>query len=247
VAIGAMHVLGGDGRLRQRSAMPVPHPLDRPVWNALTTRQAAVALGDVQAWRFDPDYALFAAARDFDAASIGALVPLVPAGGMIGLVEARPVDVPPGLALAMQPTIDQMLATAFEPEMPDLDFVDLSEGDAADMLELATLTEPGPFFAKTHRLGDFIGVKRGGRLIAMAGERMKLLGFTEVSAVCTHPEGRGQGLGGKLTRIVASRIAARGEVPFLHVYPHNTGAITLYQAMGFSLRRTMVMTVMARQ
>ncbi|MEI9963878.1 MAG: GNAT family N-acetyltransferase [Caulobacteraceae bacterium] len=105
------------------------------------------------------------------------------------------------------------------------------------MLALATLTQPGPFFARTHQLGDFIGVKQEGRLVAMAGERMRPTGFTEVSGVCTHPDWRGRGYAAGLMRLVAARILARGETPFLHVYASNTGAIALYEALGFRLRR----------
>jgi predicted GNAT family acetyltransferase len=93
-------------------------------------------------------------------------------------------------------------------------------------------------------MGRFIGVKQDGRLVAMAGERMQPTGFTEVSGVCTHPDARGRGLGGALTRIVASAILARGESPFLHVYATNTGAIGLYEILGFTLRREMTMTVL---
>ena len=98
----------------------------------------------------------------------------------------------------------------------DIDFLELGDADAAEMLALATLTEPGPFFTRTHRLGDFIGIRHAGRLVAMAGERMKPEGFTEVSGVCTHPDFRGRGYAGALMRVVAARIAARGEMPFLH-------------------------------
>jgi hypothetical protein len=224
------------------------HPLDRPVWHALTTRQAHLAEGDARAWRFAPDYAVFAAAADDSRESHSALIELAPPEGVIALVETVPVAPPPGLTLRTQPTIHQMIATAdFVPGEPDLDFLALDDADAPEMLALATLTEPGPFFARTHQLGDFIGVKRDGRLVAMAGERMKLPGFTEVSAVCTHPDHRGHGFAGKLTRVVASRIVTRGETPFLHVYPHNTGAIALYEAMGFALRREMVLTVLERE
>jgi predicted GNAT family acetyltransferase len=117
------------------------------------------------------------------------------------------------------------------------------------MLALATLTEPGPFFEKTHRLGDFVGVRAGGQLVAMAGERMKPDGFTEVSGVCTHPGHRGRGYAATLMRHVAARILARGETPFLHAYAtthththNNHAAIALYQRLGFALRREILMT-----
>ena len=222
--------------------MTAPHILDRPVWSALTTRQAHLAHGDARAWRLDPEYGLFAAAADDSPPAQAALARLAPSGGAIALVETGAVTPPPGTRLMMQPAIHQMIAPGFPREEPRFDHVALGDADAADMLALATLTEPGPFSARTHRLGDFIGVKRAGRLVAMAGERMKAPGFTEVSAVCTHPDHRGHGFAGQLTRVVAARIAARGETPFLHVYPHNRGAIALYEAMGFRLRRALVLT-----
>ncbi|HZW15484.1 MAG TPA: GNAT family N-acetyltransferase, partial [Brevundimonas sp.] len=126
-------------------------------------------------------------------------------------------------------------AVAFEP---------LGESDAAEMLALATLTVPGPFFEKTHRLGDFVGVKVDGRLIAMAGERMKPEGFTEVSGVCTHPDHRGRGYAGALMRVVTGRILERGEQAFLHAYAVNTAAIALYATLGFRVRAPVTYTVL---
>jgi hypothetical protein len=113
------------------------------------------------------------------------------------------------------------------------------------MRALAALTEPGPFSTRTHELGDFFGIRRDGRLAAMAGERMRPEGFCEVSAVCTHPDHRGRGYGAALTRHVAGRIVARGEVPFLHVMATNTGAIGLYETLGFAFRRALALTVLA--
>jgi predicted GNAT family acetyltransferase len=93
-------------------------------------------------------------------------------------------------------------------------------------------------------MGHFIGVHHGGRLIAMAGQRMRVPGFTEVSAVCTHPDFRGRGLAGKLMRVLIDRIVAEGDAAFLHVYPDNSGAIALYEALGFRLRAEMTFTVL---
>jgi predicted GNAT family acetyltransferase len=134
--------------------------------------------------------------------------------------------------------------TPDESKSPDFEVIALTDADAPEMLALATLTKPGPFYSCTHQMGRFIGVKQDGRLVAMAGERMQPTGFTEVSGVCTHPDARGRGLGGALTRIVAGAILARGETPFLHVYATNTGAIGLYETLGFTLRREMTMTVL---
>jgi predicted GNAT family acetyltransferase len=224
------------------------HPLDRPIWSALATRQAGLSQGDAtRALRFPPDFGVFAAAADRADASLAALAALVPADGQVALVEAQTPAVVPGTSINSSAVIWQMVAPAIAEALdPGFAIVDLTDADAAEMLALATLTRPGPFFARTHQLGDFVGVKQDGRLLAMAGERMKPEGFTEVSCVCTDPEHRGRGYAGALMRVVANRILARGETPFLHSYAHNTGAIALYQTLGFALRSEMTMQVLSR-
>jgi predicted GNAT family acetyltransferase len=217
------------------------HPLDRPVWSALTTRQAPLALGDARALRFDPAYAMFAASADGSGEGLAAL-----AQGPIGLVESDLPPVPAGLRLVSNALCDQMVADAIGAREPSAAIIPLGDADAAEMLALATLTRPGPYFARTHRLGGFVGVRVDGQLVAMAGERLQPEGFTEVSGVCTHPDHRGRGYAAMLMAQVAQRILARGEVPFLHSYAHNRAAIALYERMGFRLRRQIVYAVLER-
>ena len=112
------------------------------------------------------------------------------------------------------------------------------------MLELLEITQPGPFFIDTIELGNYYGVREDGRLIAMAGERMKLEGYTEISAVCTHPSCRRRGLGGALSSIVAKGIQDRGELPFLLVAENNHGAIRLYERLGCKIRMHGFLTVL---
>ncbi|RYY29419.1 MAG: GNAT family N-acetyltransferase [Sphingomonadales bacterium] len=214
------------------------HLLDRPIWHALNTRQSHLAEGEGRALRFQQDHALFAATPDESAESLAAISALVATTGPAIIFQASGLQIPPGTVATKSAMGLQMVAESVaEPE--PIDFLELGDSDATEMLALATLTEPGPFFARTHRLGDFIGVRHGGRLVAMAGERLRLPGYTEVSGVCTHPDFRGKGFAGRLMRIVASRIVARGEQPFLHSYADNHGAIALYETLGFRIRSEM--------
>jgi predicted GNAT family acetyltransferase len=227
-------------------AVQSAHNLDRPVWSALTTRQAHLALGDARAVRMAPAYGLFAAAADESPASLAALSALVPPDGQIALVETGDIPRLAGAVVTAQAQCHQMVATRLAPAESDFAIVPLDEADAPEMLALATLTKPGPFFARTHALGDFVGVKQDGRLVAMAGERMRPVGFTEVSGVCTHPDYRGRGYAAGLIRAVAGKICARGETPFLHAYSSHTETIALYERLGFTLRRLVTITVLGR-
>jgi predicted GNAT family acetyltransferase len=114
------------------------------------------------------------------------------------------------------------------------------------MLDLVAQTEPGPFLPRTIELGDYLGIRRGGALVAMAGERFRLDGWTEISAVCTEPAHRGQGLASRLVGALIAAIQLRSERVFLHVLATNTGAIRLYQELGFRIRQTATLTVVTR-
>ncbi|MDF7776539.1 GNAT family N-acetyltransferase [Sphingomonas sp. AOB5] len=220
------------------------HPLDRPVWNALTTRQSDLAEGDARAVRLAEDYGVFVAARDGTAESLAAMAALIPPGGELWTIEAERFALPPGTVAVKEAPLAQMVAEALTPaEPPRFEIQPLGDDDAQEMFTLARLTEPGPYNARTHRLGDFVGVKVGGQLVAMAGERMRPTGFTEVSGVCTHPDHRGRGYAGALMRVVTQRILDRGETPFLHSYASNAGAIALYESLGFRWRNDIHATV----
>lgn len=222
------------------------HPLDRPAWTALTTRQAYLALGNDRALRFDNDFAMFAAARDDSAESLRALGEILPESGSTILLQVGESTVPPGAVAQMTALGVQMVAQQFEPYEPTNGIERLVERDAPQMRALAELAKPGPFQIRTHELGQFWGIKENGKLLAMAGERMKLPGYSEVSGVCTHPDARGRGYAGLLSRVVATQIKARGETPFLHAVASNTPAITLYRSLGFVLRTHVTMTVLER-
>ncbi|WCT73024.1 GNAT family N-acetyltransferase [Sphingomonas naphthae] len=220
-------------------------PLDRPIWSALTSGWAHLAEGDARALRLDPAYGPFAATPDRSEAALAALPALIPPGGALWLVDDLALAPPPGTIVTRSAGLLQMVAETPAPADPDFQPEPLTEADAPAMRALAHLTVPGPFHDLTHRLSPFVGVKQDGRLIAMAGERMRMDGLSEVSGICTHPDARGRGLARALTAFIANRIAARGETPFLHCYPGNAAAVALYERLGFVARRELVLTILA--
>jgi ribosomal protein S18 acetylase RimI-like enzyme len=157
----------------------------------------------------------------------GAVVALV---GMRGPPPADWIVTPVGEGVQL---VDACVEAA-----PDREAVRLGPGDVPEMLDLAARTRPGPFLPRTGELGVYLGIRRGGALVAMAGERLHPPGWTEISAVCTDERWRGRGFASRLVRVLVAGIRARGEIPFLHAVINNTGAIGLYEALGFRLRRT---------
>lgn len=232
------------------------HPLDRPVWNALNGALKSHGLGDDRAVRIDPEIGVFLAAADDSAeslASLNRLAALYPGSGLVEL-EGGPMQavLPDQTVVSRSPCVQMTCATLSATASGALGgagtleagFEDLGETDAAAMLALATLTQPGPFRARTRDLGGFIGVKHDGRLIAMAGNRLRVDGFTELSGVCVHPDFRGRGLAGALSRMVVARVLERGEQAFLHAYAGHEATIRLYEGLGFTTRARVIYTVL---
>lgn len=217
------------------------HPLDKAVWNALTGRQQRFAVRNDRAVRLLASVGPFAALADLSEASFDALRPLIAEQGPATLNTLNEVTLPSGFSITRKASLLQMVWER-EPEQIAWEHVKLVERDVPDMLALTAATQPGPFGPRTIELGDYIGVRKQGKLAAMAGERMKLDGFTEISAVCVDPAFRGQGHAVGLMRLLIASICARGETPFLHVIGSNEGAIAIYQRMGFVVRRQFHLT-----
>ena len=221
------------------------HILDQPMWHALSTRQAAQAIGGPYAKRFDPAYGPLAAIAEDSPQAWAQLRELATDHGPVVLFGPAPIAPPPGFALLKSAEIVQFVAERLIAPAHQHKLQELTEADAGEMLALATLTEPGPFAARTHQLGPFWGIKQGGRLAAMAGTRMRPPGFTEVSAVCTHPDFRGQGLAAALCHVAAQAVLDAGETPFLQCYADNAAGLALYERLRFTARARMWVTVLA--
>jgi len=211
--------------------------LDNPQWHSLVGAHAHLAEGDDLVRRFPADVSPFAGVRDWaDPGVWDAIVGLV---GSRAAFPAPPVGVelPAGWEPLLRLEGVQLVETDRLAPRPETEAVVLGAADVPDMLALVERTRPGPFLPRTHELGRYVGVRRGGRLVAMAGERLQPAGWTEISAVCTDVEHRGQGLASRLVLDVAFHARERGDRVLLHAAADNHAAVAVYERLGFALRR----------
>ena len=212
--------------------------LDNPAWHSLAL-QREFADCRPHARRYLPDVDPLAALEDgAPPESWDALRPLMQPREAVHMLQPA-FEVPDDWRILHEGTVVQMVGVEPRPALEDVAFEELGHEDAPEMLALASATKPGPFAARTNELGQFVGLRVDGRLVAMAGERFVLPGMTEVSAVCTDPEFRGRGLAAALTAEIARRIFERDHVPFLHVVEQNTTARRVYERIGFADRTTL--------
>ncbi|MEU7052047.1 GNAT family N-acetyltransferase [Streptomyces eurythermus] len=219
-----------------RTAAGDPHVLDNPALASLTGPHARFAERRGRVLRYPVDVSPWLALPDDpDERDWADLAALAGPGAEVPLPGFRG-RLPAGWEVTFRlegvQLVDDGLAAA-----PDAEAVRLGPADVPEMLDLVARTQPGPFLPRTVELGTYLGIRRDGALVAMAGERLHPPGWTEISAVCTDPAFRGQGLATRLVLAVAHGIRERGETPFLHTSARNTNAIRLYESLGFRLRR----------
>jgi len=213
------------------------HPLDNPALAALTGPHAHFAERRGRVLRYPPDVSPWLVLPDSPEADDWAdLAALVGPGGdapLAGYVGQLPDGWEVTFRFEGVQLVDDGITAA-----PDAEAVRLGAADVPEMLDLVERTKPGPFLPRTVELGTYLGIRRNGALIAMAGERLHPPGWTEISTVCTDADFRGEGLATRLILAVAHGIRERGETPFLHTAASNTHAIRLYEALGFRIRRS---------
>jgi len=217
------------------------HPLDNVIWHALSTRQSEFAESRGEARRFMPEVSSLAGFHEPSPKNYEAMAELLGPQGAIRLFLDSPFQNCNGWTLAASAPLLQMVwengcDLQSWKNTPETELVELNAAHLPEMIELTALTQPGPFDKRTHELGTYLGIFRGEKLVAMAGERLKVPGCTELSAVCTHREHTGHGYARVLMTEVMRRIHSRGETPFLHVRGDNLRAIQLYEALGFRRR-----------
>lgn len=217
------------------------HILDNPIWNALTTGNKKLAYGSAQAKYIKRDVGLFAGLRTNNERELIDLHALVPEKSQFILFTPEEISIPRGWRIELKKAILQMVYPEQRPLVEeDNDLIPLHDKDIPAMLELTKMTNPGPFLSRTIDYGNYEGVFDGSNLVAMAGQRLQPDLYSEISAVCTHPDHTGKGYAAKLVRSQISKITARCCIPFLHVYSDNTAACKLYEKLGFHTRKQML-------
>ena len=224
--------------------------LDNPIWNALSTRQSHFANGGIRAKRFDSAIGPLSGLNEQSEEAYAEFAQLLAPSEIAILFLTEEPNIPQGWKTLRTGLLAQMICRG-EPIPPAAAGKDgepftiesLTTRDVPEMLDLVQLTEPGPFARRTIELGGYLGIRQGGRLAAMAGQRLAPPGFTEVSAVCTHPDFRGRRFAQLLVATVAQRIRERGETPFLTLMAGNTSAFRVYETAGFEARRTLELAV----
>ena len=224
--------------------------LDNPFWHSLTTRHRQFAVIGERAAFYLPQVSMFAGVAENTEEAYTELAEMIEPGRPILIGSVRVLDDHPDWMVVQITEAQQMIRNApIEPThaRTDIRFEHLTPEDVPQMMKLIELTEPGPFFSRTIEMGGYIGIKVGGRLVAMGGERAKPEGYTEISAICTHPEHRGKGYAKAITVALTNEILERGETPFLHVKSTNIPAMKLYVKLGFNKRKTGISTVLMRK
>jgi predicted GNAT family acetyltransferase len=214
------------------------HPLDNVTWTALTTTQAHLAEANEFARRFPVDIGPLAGLKEPTEQAFNSLAALLNPGEAAALFLDRAQDPPSYLNVIATAPLLQMVqeeANNFS-EGTSHQLIELKADDIPEMIALTEMTKPGPFGTRTRELGTYLGIRESGNLVAMSGERLRVPGYTEVSAVCTHPEHTGRGYAAALMQAVMNGIRGRQETPFLHTRADNDRAIGLYERLGFKSR-----------
>ncbi|MEO8609586.1 MAG: GNAT family N-acetyltransferase [Chloroflexota bacterium] len=213
------------------------HLLDNPVWHSLTGPHAHLAIGSTLAKRYLPEVSFGVGVANQSDAAFAELAQLIPAGEVIGIGQIKLPESFPGwqtheVFMADQMVCQQNISESF----PTEDIIALTAADVPDMERLVDMARPGPFTPRSIEMGRFFGIRQGGELVAMAGERMQPPGYREICTVCTHPDWQGKGFARRLVGLLVQENWQAGTVPFLHVDPENTTAVRLYARLHFSRR-----------
>ncbi len=214
--------------------------LDNPMWNALNSGNKDLALGNDKVKMYAGNVAPFVGSENYSAADFDMLYEMIPDNRGLAIVAASDISIPNQWHVINETSILQFEFKGPMPVAPlETEFIELQEQHIPSMISLAEMMKPGPFSDRTIDFGNYYGIMENNELAAMAGYRSQPLPYIEISAVCTHPNYQGRGYGGALVRHLIHKIIASSGMPFLHARTDNSNANSLYQKLGFSIRKEM--------
>ncbi|QHT70654.1 GNAT family N-acetyltransferase [Rhodocytophaga rosea] len=223
------------------------HILDNPIWNALVTGNKHFASGNEQAKYIRRDVGPFAGLKTNSERELNELHALLQEKSFVVLFTPGKISIPAGWDIKLEKALLQMV---YQPQYPpmaqDTELIALQDEHIPAMLELTAMTKPGPFYSRTIEFGNYEGIFQENTLVAMTGQRLQPDPYTEVSAVCTHPDHTGKGYAAKLISSQIHKITAVSRIPFLHVFTDNRAACKLYEKLGFRERKQMLVYMLEK-
>lgn len=222
-------------------------PLSNPAWFALGDLQSRFNIGDDVLRYFPEEVSPFVGLPNWDEAERAKMSAELPGGRLFFIMLEPKVIIPDEFQIKVTMPLYQMVCETPVPVAMDEVIRPLTESDVPQMLSLTSLTRPGPFAKRTIEFGNYVGIFEGEKLIAMGGERLQVPGYTEVSAICTHPDHQGRQLATKILSHVSEGIKARGEIPFLHTKTDNTPALRVYEKLGYRKSRDIYFAIILRK
>jgi predicted GNAT family acetyltransferase len=212
------------------------HHLSNPVWQALSSRQKQFNIGTNTVKFYPADIAPFVGLKNWDEHDMQDMMKNLPSSRSYSVMIAKNISLPDNVKVVFTAPLYQMYCSAFKPYLLESQHVrTLTQEDVPLMISLTDKAKPGPFFKRTIEMGKYIGLFDGEKLVAMAGERLKVPGHTEISAICTDPDYNGKGYASFLSTLICQHVIAEGNIPILHVKSENTRAIEVYRKLGFEI------------
>jgi ribosomal protein S18 acetylase RimI-like enzyme len=223
------------------------HILDNPAWNALISGNKYLSNGNDQVKYFNKEVSPFAALKENSVGNFRLLYEALPADRIILFITPVEIKIPgPWKVLRYIKGLQMVCDTGVEQDKVQLQLMPLTDQHVVQMRALTKLTNPGPFESRTIDFGHYYGIFDDDKLVAMAGQRLHVLDYAEISAVCTHPDYASKGYARQLLLHQIHRIKAASNIPFLHVRYDNQRAIKIYESLGFSTRRAVYFYVLKK-
>jgi GNAT superfamily N-acetyltransferase len=224
-----------------------PMPLNNPIYNALTSLESPFNIGNSEVAYFPSTIAPFIGLPNWSATQQQKILDQTPPDRNWFVIYGQPITFTDAFKIIFSIPLYQLTCNTLSISKKYAEtMLPLGSQHIEEMIALTSLTKPGPFSQRTIEFGNYHGIFKDDKLVAMGGERMHLNGYTEISAICTHPDFQGRGFGAQIVHFLSDQIIAKGQIPFLHARIDNVTALNVYKRMGYVTRAEMYFAIFAR-